>query len=168
MLAAACDLRIGTSAAAFALTAVKLGVLYPYAGIVRLVRLVGEGIASDLLLTGRSVNANEALRLGLLTEVVPESSPQTVTARCQALAELSQLSVRGHKELIRLAAAAPNVASMPETALHWYRAMADCGDAQEGVRAFLARQRPQFRKFTLEEEAVESTSSAANSCPVKG
>jgi len=144
MLAAACDMRIGSEAAVIGLTPVKLGILYPYAGIVRLVRLAGEGTASDLLLTGRSVKAEEALRLGLLTGLVPDAAA-AAEAQCAALARLSQLSVRGHKELIRLAAAGPaEAAAVPGAAQHWYREMVESGDAQEGIRAFFAREQPRF------------------------
>ncbi|HET7876447.1 MAG TPA: enoyl-CoA hydratase/isomerase family protein [Methylomirabilota bacterium] len=73
MLAAAQDLRIAEASARFGLPEVTLG-FNPSYGIARLLDLVGGGHARDLLLTGRAVDATEALRMGLVTRVVPDGA----------------------------------------------------------------------------------------------
>lgn len=75
-LALACDLRIGTPAATFAEPGVTMGLFGAWGGTVRLPRVVGLGEAMDLALTGRVVDAEEALRMGLLSQVL--DSPRTV------------------------------------------------------------------------------------------
>jgi enoyl-CoA hydratase len=73
MLAAAQDLRIAEASAKFGLPEVTLG-FNPSYGIARLLDVVGGGPARDLLLTGRHVDAAEALRMGLVTRVVPDGT----------------------------------------------------------------------------------------------
>ena len=82
MLAAAQDLRICEASARFGLPEVTLG-FNPSYGIARLLDVVGGGPARDLLLTGRSVDAAEALRMGLVTRVVPDG---TLAAAAEELA----------------------------------------------------------------------------------
>jgi enoyl-CoA hydratase/carnithine racemase len=71
-LALAGDLRIATPAATFAETGVRLGLFGAWGGTVRLPRVVGEGDAMDLALSGRTVDAAEALRMGLVSRVTDE------------------------------------------------------------------------------------------------
>jgi enoyl-CoA hydratase len=82
MLAAAQDLRIAAASARFGLPEVTLG-FNPSYGIARLLDVVGGGPARDLLLTGRTIGADEALRIGLVTEVVPDEG---LGAAAEALA----------------------------------------------------------------------------------
>lgn len=70
-LAMACTIRIASDNAKIGLPEVTLGVIPGYGGTQRLPRIVGRGTAMDLILTGRAVDANEALRLGLVSQVVP-------------------------------------------------------------------------------------------------
>ena len=70
-LAMACTIRIASENAKIGLPEVTLGVIPGYGGTQRLPRIVGRGTAMDLILTGRAVDANEALRLGLVSQVVP-------------------------------------------------------------------------------------------------
>jgi len=71
-LALACDLRVGTPAASFAESGVEHGLFGAWGGTVRLPRVVGEGIAMDLSLSGRVLDADEARRVGLLSRVVED------------------------------------------------------------------------------------------------
>ncbi len=71
-LAMACTLRLAADTARFGQPEVNLGLIPGYAGTQRLPRLVGKGVALDLLLTGRMVKADEALAIGLVNRVVPE------------------------------------------------------------------------------------------------
>lgn len=71
-LALACDLRVATPRSTFAEPGAKLGLFGAWGGTVRLPRIVGEGEALDLALSGRTVGANEALRMGLVSRVTDE------------------------------------------------------------------------------------------------
>jgi enoyl-CoA hydratase len=83
MLAAAQDLRIAAASARFGLPEVTLG-FNPSYGIARLLDIVGGGPARDLLLTGRAVDAAEALRIGLVTHVVPDGTLAAAAAELAA------------------------------------------------------------------------------------
>ncbi|PSJ39953.1 enoyl-CoA hydratase/isomerase family protein [Allosphingosinicella deserti] len=74
-LAMACDLRVATPSARFGITPAKLGISYPQQDIRRLVSLVGRGQATRLLFTAATIDADEALRVGLV-EAVMEASDQ--------------------------------------------------------------------------------------------
>ncbi len=82
-LAMACTLRIASEAAKLGQPEVKLGVIAGFGGTQRLPRLVGRGAALKLLLTGAMISASEALRIGLVDEVVPAEG---LSARAEALA----------------------------------------------------------------------------------
>ncbi|WP_262178972.1 enoyl-CoA hydratase/isomerase family protein [Haloarcula laminariae] len=71
-LALACDLRVATPGATFAETGVKLGLFGAWGGTTRLPRVVGEGEAMDLALSGRTVGAEAALRMGLVSRVTDD------------------------------------------------------------------------------------------------
>ncbi|WP_135829862.1 enoyl-CoA hydratase/isomerase family protein [Halorussus halobius] len=71
-LALACDLRVATPAATFAEPGVRLGLFGAWGGTVRLPRIVGEGEALDLMLSGRTVDADEARRMGLVSRVTDD------------------------------------------------------------------------------------------------
>ncbi|WP_440988682.1 enoyl-CoA hydratase/isomerase family protein [Haloarchaeobius baliensis] len=71
-LALACDVRVATPAATFAETGVSLGLFGAWGGTARLPRVVGEGEAMDLALSGRTVDAEAALRMGLVSRIVDE------------------------------------------------------------------------------------------------
>jgi enoyl-CoA hydratase len=79
MLAAAQDLRIAETGAKFGLPEITLG-FNPSYGIARLLDVVGGGHARELLLTGRTVDAAEALRMGLVTRVVPDGTLERAAA----------------------------------------------------------------------------------------
>src|SRR2546426_7522832 len=70
-LAMACTLRIAADSARLGQPEINLGLIPGYAGTQRLPRLVGKGVALDLLLTGRQVKADEAMQIGLVNRVVP-------------------------------------------------------------------------------------------------
>jgi enoyl-CoA hydratase len=73
-LATACDFRVGTRSARFGITAVKRGLVYPIESTAELMELVGIQIVRALILSGRQLDAAEAMRVGLLDEVVEPGS----------------------------------------------------------------------------------------------
>src|SRR5476649_619877 len=76
-LALACTLRIAADTARFGQPEINLGIIPGYGGSQRLSRLVGKGVALDLMLTGRQVKADEALQIGLVNKVVPAAQLMT-------------------------------------------------------------------------------------------
>jgi enoyl-CoA hydratase len=95
-LALACDIRIASPAATFAETGVRLGLFGAWGGTHRLPRIVGEGTAMDLALSGRTIDAEEALRIGLVSRIIEE--PETVAA---SLAENDPAALRVVKQRLR-------------------------------------------------------------------
>jgi enoyl-CoA hydratase len=83
-IAAACDIRLAAEDARFAMPEVKLGIIPGYGGTQRLPRLVGKGIAMQLLLTGEMITAQEAHRIGLVNEV---TAPADLIPRAEAIAQ---------------------------------------------------------------------------------
>jgi len=71
-LAMSCTFRIASENAVFGQPEVKLGIIPGYGGTQRLARLVGRGYAAQMLITGEMINAVEALRIGLVNQVVPQ------------------------------------------------------------------------------------------------
>jgi enoyl-CoA hydratase len=102
-IAGACDLRICTPEAKFALPIARtLGNCLSMANYARLVALVGEGRVKDIVFTARSVGAEEALAIGLATQVVPaEEAEARVAELCERLAGHSPITLRTTKEALR-------------------------------------------------------------------
>jgi len=99
-LALACDLRIASAKARFGLPEILLGIIPGGGGTQRLARLIGPGLAKELVFTGRQVAAEEALRIGLVNEVV---EPDDLTSRTAELA--SQLAAGPPHSLVAAKAA---------------------------------------------------------------
>lgn len=148
MLAGACDLRIATASLRIGLTPARIGIIFPASGIQHLVRLVGPGVASYLLLTGDTVTAAEADRWGMLTRVVEDEHFETVLDQVvSGLAQRSQLTMQAHKHLIGFACKDQKKATgfgADEISEALFRQVIDGPDARIGQQAFLAKERPRF------------------------
>lgn len=143
-VALACDLRFSADRARFAVPAARLGLSYPMEGIERLVHLVGPGAAADILLSGRVLDAGEALRIGLVNRVVAAAELESATrAYVLAMAAGAPLTLAAHKRGIResLCAAAERDSSGFQEAV---RRCFDSADYQEGIAAFLEKRAPRF------------------------
>lgn len=143
-LALACSIRVGAQDALFGLPEVKLGILPGAGGVVRLPRTVGPGAAMTMMLTGRSVPAAEALRIGLVDELAPSAE---VLAHAQALAH----EIAGHGPLalraIKAAARAAEGLPVDGAIQDVHRTLAgllESADASEGIAAFVDKRSPQF------------------------
>lgn len=143
-LAMACTFRIAADSARLGQPEVKLGLIPGYGGTQRLPRLVGKGRALDLILTGRQVDADEALRIGLVHRVVPAPALLAeARALAEMLAEQAPAAMRYAMEAVNrgLEMAFPE-ASFLEATL--FGLVASTEDMREGTSAFLAKRKASF------------------------
>src|ERR1700728_4863510 len=100
--AIACDIRIAAEGSKFGVPAAKLGLGYAYDGIKKLIDLVGPAYAREIFYTARQFTAEEALRMGLVNQVVPADTLENYVKDCCAMiAENAPLTVRSAKVSIR-------------------------------------------------------------------
>jgi len=143
-LAMGCDIRIASEKAKLGQPEVNLGILPGAGGSQRLPRLVGLGTAYKMLFSGEMVRANEALRIGLVDEVVPADQ---LTDRTRALAATiatkSPVALQLIKEAVRAAVRMPLDEGLRlETTLFGLAFSSE--DKVEGVKAFLDKREPKF------------------------
>ena len=135
-LAVWCDLRVAAVDATFGVYCRRFGVPLVDGGTVRLPRLVGQGRALDLILTGRSVGADEALAMGLVNRVVPTGGAlEAAIAWADEIAALPQICMRND----RLSAIDQWSLSVPDALLHETRLGFDSlrsGEALAGAALF--------------------------------
>ena len=143
-LAVACDLRVAALGARLAIPGGKLGIHLSARNIWRLGQLVGQGTARDFLLAGRTVDAEEALRLGLVQYVDPDALACAL-ALAGEIAASAPLTVRGHKQALNLVAEAEwlGEGARAQIAEQEARAFAS-NDLQEGMAAFAEKRTPNF------------------------
>jgi enoyl-CoA hydratase len=144
-LAMACDLRIASTKAKLGQPEIKLGLIPGGGGTQRLPRLVGEGKALELILTGDIIDAEEALRLGLVNQVV---APEMLEARTMELAgkiaEMSPVALAMAKKAVKNAARM-DLATGLEAESDLFALCFSSEDKEEGVRAFLEKRKPVFK-----------------------
>ncbi|MFB9075340.1 enoyl-CoA hydratase/isomerase family protein [Citricoccus parietis] len=148
-IAAASDIRLASSDATFGITPAKIGIVYPTAGIERLVRIAGPATAKYLLFSGDFVDAERARVLGLVQAVHPaETFWDEVDTFVQRLAARSQLSIQAMKDIVDTVVSSgtgeTGAGDLQAASNHWQHLMATTGDAQTGIGAFLAKQTPEF------------------------
>ncbi len=144
-LAVATDLRVAAEGSRFGIPAARLGVSLGHREIQGLINLVGKGNAMYILFSGRMLEAPEALRMGLVNQVVPVAELESYTYQlAEEIAALAPLSHAANKLTINQALAKPTLADLtPEEADIPLRQF-DTKDYQEGYRAFLEKRRPNF------------------------
>jgi enoyl-CoA hydratase len=144
-LAMACHIRVASTKARFGQPEVKLGILPGFGGTQRLPRLVGRGVATQILVSGAQVKADEALRIGLVNEVV----------------EPEQLIERANEILREILANGPGAVAATLTAIHdgldrsldagleveanLFGGICGTDEMREGTAAFLEKRDPKFR-----------------------
>jgi enoyl-CoA hydratase len=144
-LAMACAIRLATANAKFGQPEVKLGIIPGFCGTQRLPRIVGKGVAMQLLLTGDIISAEEAHRIGLVNEVVAASE---LMARAEAIAKKiianAPLSVRYAMEAVNRGLEVSTMeGSFIEAAL--FGILCGTEDKAEGTHAFLEKRPAQFK-----------------------
>lgn len=147
-IALACDLIIASSTAKFALPEPKVGVAALAGGLLRLPQQIGTKRAMSLILTGRSVSADEGLELGFVNQVTsPETLMQEARRWAGQIAACSPMSIRASKEIVQrgldevsLAAAYSNQMAYPAA-----RALFRSSDFREGPTAFAQKRAPRWK-----------------------
>ena len=144
-LAMACTLRIAADTARIGQPEINLGIIPGYAGSQRLARLVGKGVALDLLLTGRQVKADEALAIGLVNKFVPATEIGTAAKTfAHELAAKAPIAMQYIIEAVNQGLDMPfEKAQVHEATL--FGLVASTHDMREGTRAFLDKRKPQFK-----------------------
>ncbi len=142
-LALACDVRYAGSGAKLGQPEVNLGIIPGWGGTQRLARVCGLGVAKELIFTGRVVDAEEALRIGLVNGV---HDPVLDKARETAalLASKSPIALRVMKELSNRALGGDHAANL-EAEGDTFGDLFSSDDAKEGMTAFVEKREPVFR-----------------------
>ena len=142
-LALACDLRYAAATAKLGQPEINLGIIPGWGGTQRLARVCGLGVAKELILTGRLVDAEEALRIGLVNGV---HDPVLDLARevAELLASKSALALAYAKEAANLALQGSHEASLTQEAA-FFAMLFSTEDAKEGLTAFAEKRDPVFK-----------------------
>jgi enoyl-CoA hydratase len=144
-LALACDIRIASETASFGQPEINLGIIPGGGGTQRLTRLVGEGKAMEMILTGEIIDAKSAYQIGLVNHVFPPDVLQAKTMEiANRIAEKSPIALSLAKEAVKLASRS----SLDEGLRREVDLFALCfstEDKNEGVSAFLEKRKPEFK-----------------------
>lgn len=145
-LAAACDIRLGSTTARFGMPPARLGVLYAVNGMRRLVQRAGDSTARDMLLTGIPIDARRAEQATLLSTVIePEELLERARAVCDQLVANAPLSVAGSKRSLGLLSVAHTWTDAERNELEEIQKRVWAStDASEGPLAFRERRTPHF------------------------
>jgi enoyl-CoA hydratase len=144
-LAVACDLRIAALGARLAIPGGRLGIHLSARNIWRLAMLVGQAAARDFLLAGRNVDAEEALRLGLVQRVVDDVMGEALHLAGE-IASSAPLTVQGHKRALNIVAEQQWLNKRPREEIANLEARAFASeDLQEGMTAFAEKRNPDFK-----------------------
>jgi 2-oxoglutaroyl-CoA hydrolase len=144
-VALACDFRIAADDVELALPEVKIGMIPGSGGTQRLARMVGLGRAKDLVMRGRHIGADEALAIGLVTEVVaPAELDAAVASLVDELRALSPLALALAKRVLNHAYDGPLALGLEVEGLA-YGLLRSTDDFREGVEAFGEKRPPNFQ-----------------------
>ncbi len=144
-LALACDIRIASETASFGQPEINLGIIPGGGGTQRLTRLVGEGKAMELILSGEIVDAKTALAIGLVNHVVPSDQLEAKTTEiANRIAEKSPIALGLAKEAVKIASRS-NLDEGLRREVDLFALCFATEDKDEGVKAFLEKRKPVFK-----------------------
>src|SRR2546425_3022097 len=144
-LALACDLRIASEAASFGQPEINLGIIPGGGGTQRLTRLIGEGKAMEMILTGEIIDAQTAFNLGLVNHVIPADQLAAKTMEiANRIADKSPIALRLAKEAIKVASRS-NLDEGLRREVDLFALCFSSEDKDEGVKAFLEKRKPEFK-----------------------
>ncbi len=144
-LAMSCDIRIASAKAKFGQPEVNLGIIPGFSGTYRLAKLVGQGIAKELIYTGGMIGADEALRIGLVNKVVePEALMETVLQMAETILTSAPIAVKYAKKCIN-----DNYDMNREDSIRlendYFAKCFATSDQKEGMAAFLGKRKATFK-----------------------
>ncbi len=144
-IAMACDFMYASEKAKFGQPEVSLGLIAGFGGTQRLLRKVGHSMAMELLMSGRVINATEALRIGLVNRVLaPDELLPAAQATIREIASKGPVAVRVTKRLVQLSGDVSLDAGLKEEA-GAFGAIFATQDSVEGIGAFLEKRAPGFK-----------------------
>jgi enoyl-CoA hydratase/carnithine racemase len=144
-LALACDIRIASTAARFALPEVRIGSMPGSGGTQRLPAVVGPTLAAQMILTGEPIDAARALAAGLVSELCePDKLMETATAQARTIARNAPLAVIAAKRALRAAGGMHDVERL-DFERRLFNALASTEDRDEGRSAFREKRQPVFK-----------------------
>jgi len=142
-LALCCDIRFADNTAKFAITPAKLGLVYPFGDVQRLIEITGIAHAKDILLSARLITAKAAKRMGLINfRKKPDELEKAVTDYAQAMATLSRQSNMTMKNMFKTYQNGQR-GDTQETK-DWFLSGFSSDDFAEGYDAFLSKRKPDF------------------------
>jgi enoyl-CoA hydratase/carnithine racemase len=146
-LALACTTRIASENASFTQSFAKVGLFPDFGGTYYLPRLVGPALAMELILSAETVAASEALRIGLVSHLVPHDRFEEETARlAERLTTAPPIVARGTKQALLIDDCAQLERALDEE-IRWQLTCFSSRDCLEGLHAFLEKRRPRFQGF---------------------
>ncbi len=144
-LAMACDIRIASQKASFGQPEVNLGIIPGFSGTYRLSKLVGQGIAKELIYTGNRIMADEALSIGLVNKVVaPEELLDATLTMAESILTSAPIAVRLAKKCINENYDL-NACDAIELENKYFSECFATADQKEGMAAFLGKRKAMFR-----------------------
>ncbi len=144
-LALACHIRIASTEARFSLPETKLGVIPAYGGTQRLARITGSGRAVEMMLTGASIGAEEALRIGLVNRITDASRLLfEAESLAREISQLAPLAIRACLEAVMRGLSMPLEEGLTLEA-ELFSNLFGTEDMREGTRAFLEKREPVFK-----------------------
>ncbi|MGH7687406.1 MAG: enoyl-CoA hydratase/isomerase family protein [Candidatus Dormibacteria bacterium] len=144
-LSLACDVRIATRSARFGQPEIKLGIMPGWGGTQRLPRLIGRARASELLLTGDPIDADSALQLGLVAEVVEDGGLTEAAARwAELLGSRAPRALAAIKRVMNDGLHLP-IADALALEQREFAELFGTEDAAEGISAFLQKRQPMWK-----------------------
>ena len=144
-LALACDIRVASETASFGQPEINLGIIPGGGGTQRLTRLVGEGKAMEMILTGEIIDAKTAFSIGLVNHVVPADQLRTTTMEvANRIADKSPIALMLAKEAVKIASRS-NLDEGLRREVDLFALCFSTEDKNEGVSAFLEKRKPVFR-----------------------
>ncbi len=144
-LALACDLRVASEKARFSQPEINLGIMCGGGGTQRLTRLIGEGRAMEMILTGDMIDAATALDFGLVNHVYsPEELEEKTFELANKIAEKAPIALQMSKEAVKFASRS-NLDEGLRREIDLFAICFSTEDKEEGVSAFLEKRKPDFK-----------------------
>lgn len=142
-LALCCDIRFADNTAKFAVTPSKIGLVYPFADVQRLIEAVGIPNAKDLLFSARAISAKRAEKMGLINKrVKPDELTEAVLTYARSITSLSAQSNKIMKQMFAAYQAGQNGENA--RSMDWFMDGFSSSDFKEGYKAFLEKRKPDF------------------------